>query len=70
MAADYTVDAIRSTQQIGANGQLVDYVEASFTTVPENATGTVSVPKVGDWSAALTAAIQADVASLKSVFAG
>lgn len=66
--ADYTVDMIRTTQQIGAAGQLLDYVEASFTTIPENASGQASVPKVGDWADALTAEIVREVAQIKAVF--
>lgn len=68
MAADYTVLAVSQTQTLGSSGQLVDQVEASFQTVPEGATGTARVNKSGDWSTALVAAIEAEVAQLKAVF--
>lgn len=68
MAADYTVVAVSQTQSLGPTGNLVDQVEASFLTVPEGAAGIARVNKQGDWSAALIAAIEAEVAQLKAVF--
>ena len=68
MAADYNVVAVTQTQALGPTGNLVDQVEASFVTVPEGATGIARVPKSGDWSTALVAAIEAEVAQLKAVF--
>lgn len=70
MATDYEITSLRQTQSIGASGQLVDEVEATFSTVPEGAAGLVRVPKAGDWSTALTQAIQAEVQQLKAVYAG
>ncbi len=68
MAKTYTVVAVLQTQSLGASGQLVDEVEASFVTVPEGANGVVRVKRAGDWSAALIAAIEAEVTQLKAVF--
>ena len=70
MASDYTVTSVRQTQAMGATGNLVDMVEASFETIPEGAAGLVRVPRAGSWSDALTAAIVAEVAQLKAVFGG
>ena len=70
MAETYTVTSVRQTQAMGAAGNLVDMVEASFETVPEAASGTVRVPRTGNWSDALTAAIVAEVKQLKAVFGG
>jgi len=68
VAATYTVTSVMQTQSLGSSGNLVDEVEASFVTVPEGATGVVRVKRSGDWSTALIAAIEAEVAQLKSVF--
>ncbi len=70
MPTDYDVTSVRQTQALGPAGNLVDEVEASFTTKPEGASGVVRVPRTGDWSAALVAAIQAEVAQLKAVYGG
>lgn len=68
MAADYTVTSVMQTQALGPTGNLVDQVEATFTTIPEGAQGTVRVNRTGDWSTALIDAIEAEVAQLKAVF--
>jgi len=69
MATGYQVTSVRQTQSLGATGNLVDEVEASFETLPEGATGLVRVPRSGDWSSALIAAVEAEVVQLKAVFA-
>ncbi len=68
MADTYQVTSVRQTQSLGPTGNLVDEVEASFETVPEGATGLVRVPRAGDWSGALIAAVEAEVVQLKAVF--
>lgn len=68
MAGDYQVQAVTQTQALGPTGNLIDQVEASFVTIPENAQGIARVNKTGDWAGALTAAIEAEVAQLKAVF--
>jgi uncharacterized protein YndB with AHSA1/START domain len=68
MADDYTVTSVMQTQSLAPTGQLQDEVEATFTTIPEGAQGTVRVRRTGDWSTALVSAIEAEVAQLKSVF--
>ena len=68
MATDYTVTSVMQTQSLGPTGNLQDEVEATFSTIPEGAQGTVRVKRTGDWSTALIAAIEDEVAQLKSVF--
>ena len=67
MAADYTVVAQQQVPVQQSSGALIDYMQITFTTVPEGISGSVRVA-LDDYSAASVAAlIEPQVAKIKAV---
>lgn len=60
MANGYLITSVGISQELGPTGNLVDVVVATWETVPEGGSGTVSVPRSGDWESALEAAVIRD----------
>lgn len=67
MSATYTITSVRQTNELNATGNLVDVVEATFEVAGGVGTGTVRVPKTGDWEAALRAQIEQEAAMMTSL---
>lgn len=64
--ADYTITNVRQTSELSPTGQLQDVVEATYELAGGAGTGTVRVPKTGNWADAL----QAQVATEAEAMAG
>jgi hypothetical protein len=67
MPADYDVTSQAQTQQLGASGNLVDYVQVVAVSVPEEYEVTVRVPLAGDWPSAARAMIEERLAQMRSL---
>lgn len=65
--ADYTITNVRQTSELSPTGQLQDVVEATYELAGGAGTGTVRVPKTGDWAAALQDQIAAEAESMASL---
>jgi hypothetical protein len=67
MPDGWSITAQAQTQQLGPSGNLVDYVQVSAVSEPEEYETTVRVPKKAGWQDAARAAIEADFAAMREL---
>lgn len=67
MAADYEVVAQQQVPVQSSAGALVDYMQVTFSTIPEGISGSVRIPLADYNAAAVAALIEPQVAEIKAV---
>lgn len=68
MAEGYTVIGVVPSQRLQGGTTIIETIEATAVTTDHEVSISASVDKVGDWRAALAAALQAEADSVESVF--